>query len=88
MEDSSETRTEIIGGAFFVRKKKSHRSERKKDEKTCGGLFYGQAIDTFSPGFSERERVFRGATWINDKELSRYLKLLEGGDGFFYGKSQ
>ena len=50
--------------------------------------FYGQAIDTFSPAFSERERVFRGATWINDKELSRYLKLLEGGDGFFYGKSQ
>jgi len=30
MKDSSDTRTEIIGGAFFVRKKKSHRSERKK----------------------------------------------------------
>lgn len=42
----------------------------------------------FFAGFFGKRDFFRGATWINDKELSRYLKLLEGGDGFFYGKSQ
>ena len=88
MEDSSDTRTEIIGGAFLSPEKEEPSFGTEEGRKNAEVFFYGQAIDTFSPGFSERERVFRGAAWINDNGLSRYLKLLEGGDGFFYGKSQ
>ena len=55
MKDGSDTRTEIIGGAFFVRKKKSHRSERKKGKK-CGSLFMGgQSAGPFALAFSGRE---------------------------------
>ncbi|ERL21329.1 hypothetical protein HMPREF1986_01511 [Oribacterium sp. oral taxon 078 str. F0263] len=87
MKDSSDTRTEIIGGAFFVRKKKSHRSERKKGKMRKS--FHGRAIGRVSCACFFGKRDFLcGALWINDKKLSRFLEPFEGGDRFFYGKSQ
>ena len=55
MENSSDTRTETIGGAFFVRKKKNYRSERKKGEKNAEDFLQADNRHFFACLFGKRD---------------------------------
>ena len=88
MEDSSDTRTETIGGVFLSSEKEEPSFGTEEGRKNMRRPFFRAGNRHFFACLIGKRVFFRGATWINDKKLSRYLKLLEGGDGFFCGKSQ